>query len=154
MKKTKHLGWLRLCAVGAKEFSTCAKRQYMAVVLSPEGRVVGMGYNGGPSGFGHCTDGYCPRLAQGSTSGSNYDNCISLHAEENALLYSDWSARQGGTLVVNGPPCFGCAKKIAGSGVRHLVFIEDPSYAQWSAAADFLRLNKITLYRYTAEEVG
>lgn len=123
--------FLRVAVAAAKEFSTCAKRQYFAWVLSPDGRVAGTGYNGSPPGIPHCADGHCPRLQEGSASGSAYDNCIAIHAEENALLWSDRTARLGGTIIVNGPPCWGCGKKIAGSGLRRLVYLRDDGYADW-----------------------
>lgn len=123
--------WLRVAEAAASEFSTCAKRQYFSIVLSPDGRVVGTGYNGSPPGIGHCNEGHCPRFEEGSANGSNYDNCIAIHAEENALLWSDRTDRINGTIIVNGPPCWGCGKKIAGSGIRRLVYIRDDAYADW-----------------------
>jgi dCMP deaminase len=125
----KDIKWLQMAEYAAKLWSTCAKRQYFSFVLDAYGRVVGTGYNGSPPGIPHCIDGHCPRMQQGSAPGSSYDNCISIHAEENALLWSDRSARAGGTLIVNGMPCWGCGKKIAGSGIARLVYIRDESYA-------------------------
>lgn len=130
--------WMQVANYAAGIFSTCAKRQYFAIVVGLNGRVVGTGYNGGPSGMRHCTDGGCPRFAEGSPSGSSYDNCISIHAEENALLWSDRTDRESSTLVINGTPCWGCAKKIAGSGVARLIYILDPAYADWPRAQDLL----------------
>lgn len=135
----KELKWLQAANFLAPMFSTCAKRQYFAFVLDVEGRVVGAGYNGAPPGVGHCTDGYCPRMQEGSPSGSSYDNCISIHAEENALLFSDRTARAGGTVVVNGVPCFGCAKKLAGAGIGRVVYLEDPTYTDWPRAEGILK---------------
>lgn len=119
-------------------FSTCAKRQYAAVVLADNKRVVGFGYNGSPAGMAHCVDGACPRLHQNSANGSNYDTCISQHAEAGALLWSDPSLRRGGTLIVNGPPCMGCAKLIASSGVVRAVYKYDSNYSQWGDINNFL----------------
>lgn len=130
--------WLDACDALAPIFSTCAKRQYFSVVLAPNKRVAGVGYNGSPPGMAHCTDGACPRMAAEAPSGSNYDTCISQHAEAGALLWSDQSLRQGGTLIVNGSPCMGCAKLIASSGVSKLVCYEDLSYEGWPDVANFL----------------
>lgn len=124
----------------AQIFSTCAKRQYAAVVLAPNKRVAGFGYNGSPPGMAHCVDGACPRLHANSDAGSNYDTCISQHAEAGALLWSDPSLRQGGTLIVNGPPCMGCAKLIASSGVARVVYKNDDSYTQWDSVLAFLNI--------------
>lgn len=130
--------WLNSLQVLANNFSTCAKRQYAAVVLATNKRVVGFGYNGSPPGMGHCKEGACPRLEQNSESGSNYDTCISQHAEAGALLWSDPSMRIGGTIIVNGPPCMGCAKLIASSGIKRLVFKKDQAYLDWPNVEKFL----------------
>ena len=130
--------WLRACALNAKIFSTCSKRQYFAVVLAPNRRVAGIGYNGSPPGMAHCIDGACPRAQEGSAPGSSYDNCISQHAEQGALLWSDPSLRLGGTLIVNGPPCMTCAKLIASSGVRRVVHWDDSNYEGWPDVRKFL----------------
>lgn len=137
--------WLKACDVLAPIFSTCAKRQYFAVVLAPNKRVAGVGYNGSPPGMAHCVDGACPRLHENAANGSNYDSCISQHAEAGALLWSDQSLRQGGTLIVNGPPCMGCAKLIASSGVSRLACYSDSSYGDWNFVSDFLVSGGITV---------
>mgnify|MGYP003337345958 FL=1 len=137
--------WLKSCQTLAKTFSTCAKRQYFAVVLMPNGRVAGVGYNGSPPGIAHCTDGACPRLAANSANGSQYDNCIAQHAEANAIMWSDPALRANGTLIVNGPPCFGCAKQIASSGISRVVFSPDDSYSDWHNVKIFLENCGVTL---------
>ena len=135
----KHeLQWLSSLETLAKTFSTCAKRQYAAVVLSSNKRVIGFGYNGSPSGMPHCNEGHCPRLHENAANGSNYDNCIAQHAEAGALLWSDPAQRSGATLVVNGPPCMGCAKLIASAGIARLVCNKDEAYAQWGDVKQFL----------------
>lgn len=132
--------WLKSLDFLASQFSTCAKRQYAAIVLAPNKRVAGFGYNGSPPGVPHCVDGACPRLHANSAAGSNYDTCIAQHAEAGALLWSDASLRMGGTLIVNGPPCMGCAKLIASSGMRRVIYKEDPDYVyeQLPSILDFL----------------
>ncbi len=113
-------------------------------MLAPNKRVAGFGYNGSPPGMAHCADGACPRLHANAAAGSNYDTCIAQHAEAGALMWSDASLRMGGTIIVNGPPCMGCAKLIASSGVSRLVYIADASYAQSGDVIDFLNNAKIT----------
>lgn len=125
----KELLYMKWVIDGARWFSTCGKRQYMAVILDSHGHLIGTGYNGGPKGMTHCNEGGCPRLSEGSNSGSIYDNCIAIHAEANALLHSDYTARAtGGTMIVNGTCCFDCAKLIANSGIKRLVYIPDAEY--------------------------
>ena len=134
----RELNWLKSCFQLAETFSTCAKRQYFAVVIAPNGRVVGVGYNGSPPNLGHCKDGACPRYLEQSANGSNYDNCIAQHAEANALLWSDPTMRQGATLVVNGPPCFGCAKQIASASIKRVVYTPDDAYLDWERSEQLL----------------
>ncbi len=125
-KDQKYLRWAN---EGAKIFATCAKRQYMAIIVDRHGYVAGVGYNGVPSGFTHCIDGGCPRLNANSEPGTDYDNCLSIHAETNAMLNaSSRDSMQGATLYVNGPPCFSCAKLVVNSGVERLVYTTDPNY--------------------------
>lgn len=143
--------WLVACINLSKIFSTCAKRQYASVVLAPNKRVAGFGYNGSPPGMAHCTDGACPRLHANAAPGSNYDTCIAQHAEAGALMWSDASLRMGGTIIVNRPPCMGCAKLIASSGVSRLVYVSDGSYAQSADVIEFLNSAKIVTVPVSAD---
>jgi deoxycytidylate deaminase len=50
-----------------------------------------------------------------------YDDCMSLHAEQNALMFSDRRLREGGTIYVSSSVCGTCAKLIANSGLAQCV---------------------------------
>jgi len=128
---------MQMCTDHARVFSTCGKKKYTAVLVDDYGHVVGIGYNGGPKGFEHCEDGGCPRYLENSSAGSSYDNCIAVHAEQNAFLHSDYSS-QAKKIYVNGPPCFTCAKLIANSTVKKVFYTEDNSYSQWKDIEAFL----------------
>lgn len=128
---------MKLCLDIANNFSTCGKKKYGALLLDEKNHVVGMGYNGGPSKFKHCEDGGCPRLKENSPSGSSYDNCIAVHAEQNALLHSDYSSDPK-KIYVNGPPCFTCAKLIANSTIEFVYYKIDPNYKDWDNVRSFL----------------
>lgn len=141
----KDIQYLSLCLSAASIFSTCAKKQYACVLVDERGHIVGMGYNGGPSKFEHCRDGGCPRYIEKSPSGSNYDNCIAIHAEANALIHSDYSSRAY-KLYVNGPPCFSCAKLIANSTIKHVYYLGDESYKDWEKVESFLTKAGIELH--------
>lgn len=131
--------WMLWATQGGKIFSTCARKQYMCIMVDKHGHVVGTGYNGVPKGFPHCADGGCPRNVSDSAPGTPYGNCLAIHAEANALLHSDYAARvEGVTLYINGPPCWDCAKLISNAGVTRIVYIPDPSYADWPRAEGLL----------------
>lgn len=123
MTSRHETNWLSVLPSIARTFSTCAVRQYAAVVIDPENRVLALGYNGSPPGMAHCTDGGCPRALQpGVTPGLDYSSCTAQHAEAGALLWADPARRRGSTIVVSGPPCLECARLIASSGIRRCVF--------------------------------
>lgn len=137
---TRHeRNWLEGCDLLAPLFSTCSRRQYFAVLLAPNRRVIGIGYNGAPPGMGHCNQGACPRATLNPPPGSTYQNCIAQHAEAGALLWSDPAQRSGATLIINGPPCFDCAKLIISAGVSRVVYTPNPDYEAWDAVERFLQ---------------
>ena len=138
----KDLQFLKLCTEGALIFSTCGKKQYMAILTDEDYMVLGMGYNGGPPKSQHCVDGGCERFSQNSQNGSIYDNCIAVHAEQNALLHSDHSSKPT-RLFVNGPPCFTCAKLIVNSSVKTVFYIRDEDYEDWPKVARFMKSNGV-----------
>ena len=143
--KRKDKQYMQLCFETAKIFSTCGKRKYAAVLVDKNDHIVGIGYNGGPRNFIHCEDGGCPRFIEMSENGSNYDNCIAVHAEANALLHSDYSS-EAFKIYVNGPPCFSCAKLIANSTVDHVYYVVDNDYKDWHNVKMFLEKSGVSTY--------
>lgn len=135
---SKENKWLSVAESIGQAFSTCSRKQYGAIIIAPNGRVIGIGYNGSPPKSVHCVDGGCPRAISSSPHGSTYDNCVAIHAEANAIIWSDQAMRTGATLVVNGPPCFSCAKLIASSGVAKVICKYDADYAQFDDIISFL----------------
>ena len=117
--------------------ATCSRRKHGAVIAKDR-RIVATGYNGGPSGYPHCEDGGCPRAASPAPQGHDYERCIAIHAEANALLFSSPETREGATLYCTGAPCFGCAKLLANSGVTEVV-ASGGRYEGWDEVRDFLR---------------
>ncbi len=116
--------------------ATCSRRKHGAVIVQGR-RIVSTGYNGGPSGVTHCIDGGCPRAESPAPQGHDYEACIAIHAEANALLFSGPDERDGATLYCTGAPCFGCAKLIANSGVDEVV-AAGGRYEGWDHVRDFL----------------
>jgi len=51
----------------------------------------------------------------------SYADCVAIHAEANALLYSDASARKGGLAYCNTCPCYTCSQMLANSGLFGVV---------------------------------
>lgn len=111
--------WLRV-AHAVAERSLCIRRKVGAVIVTAENRPVSTGYNGPPAGLKQTTPcgGYCPRA---NNKTADYDNCVAIHAEANALLFASRSQYEGGTIYVTHICCYGCAKLIANSGLSRVV---------------------------------
>lgn len=124
-------------AAAASTRATCSRRKHGAVVVNDR-RIVSTGYNGAPSGYPHCMDGACPRAMSDAPQGHNYEECIAIHAEANALLFASPPERQGATIYTTGAPCFGCAKLISNSGISEVVS-SGGRYDGWDDVRDFLR---------------
>jgi dCMP deaminase len=116
--------------------SNCVRSKHGAVVVRRR-RICSTGYNGPPSGHAHCDKGACPRASSEATSGWGHDDCIAIHAEANALLYSSPEERDGASIYITGVPCFGCAKLIANSGIAEVV-AEGLPYEGWDRVRSFL----------------
>jgi dCMP deaminase len=138
-RATQRTDWDRYFLNLARETATrsnCVRRQHGAVIVKNR-RIRSTGYNGPPSGHPHCSDGACPRASGDTPSGWNHDDCIAIHAEANAILYSSPEERDGATIYITGVPCFGCAKFIANSGIEEVV-AEGEAYSDWDKVFNFL----------------
>jgi dCMP deaminase len=108
--------WALNLAFETAERATCPRRKVGCVLLDSRGRVLATGYNGVPSGFGHCIDTPCAGVTEP-------DGCLATHAEINALIQcSDPDAVH--FAVVTCYPCFRCLKALLNTGMKELVFSE------------------------------
>ena len=101
----------------------------IGALLVLEGRIVSTGYNGTPSDMTNCDEGGCERCANPEQypSGTGYDVCICVHAEQNALLAAArfGIAVEGAILYSTMRPCFGCTKELLQARVKGVVYLED-----------------------------
>lgn len=109
------MGLAHLSAKRSKDPST----QVGAVIVSPDHRVVGIGYNGFPNG---CSDDEFPWDREGEFSNTKYPFVV--HAELNAILNSNADLR-GCSIYVSLFPCNECAKAIIQSGISRIVYESD-----------------------------
>ena len=81
----KEAYYLSIAAQVARR-STCLRRQYGAVIVNHD-EIVATGYNGAPRGEPNCCDvGECYREAHGIPHGEQYEKCVAVHAECNAII--------------------------------------------------------------------
>lgn len=114
-------------AVSAR--STCLRRQYGAIVVKDD-RIISTGYNGSARGEENCCDvGVCWREAHGIPHGEQYEKCVGVHAEDNAISQAGREAI-GGVLylagiengkLIDAVPCLMCERKIKNAGIERVV---------------------------------
>eukprot|EP00429_Kryptoperidinium_foliaceum_P013206 CAMPEP_0176033302 /NCGR_PEP_ID=MMETSP0120_2-20121206/16447_1 /TAXON_ID=160619 /ORGANISM="Kryptoperidinium foliaceum, Strain CCMP 1326" /LENGTH=433 /DNA_ID=CAMNT_0017366627 /DNA_START=235 /DNA_END=1533 /DNA_ORIENTATION=- len=95
--------------------------QVGACIVDEESRIIGLGYNGFPSG---CSDDLLPWARSNSNSLHNKYLYV-CHAEVNAILNKGSANVKGATIYVALFPCQNCAKMIIQAGIREVVFMSD-----------------------------
>ena len=85
-------------ALAVSKRSTCLRRHYGCVIVKDD-MIIATGYNGSPRGEENCCDrGTCKRAnAERYTS---YENCESVHAEQNALITASRDRLIGSTIYL------------------------------------------------------
>lgn len=110
--------------------STCLRQQHGAVIVK-NGAILSTGYNGAPCGVKSCDEvGTCERQRLGIQPGTQYEKCVAVHAEANAIIQAarHGSATDGATIYVTGAPCLMCARAIINAGIREAVFAVGDRY--------------------------
>lgn len=109
--------------------SNCSRRHVGAVIMK-RNHILSAGYNGTPHGVKNCFDGGCPRCAHATKSGEHLEECLCVHAEQNAICQAALHgvAIDGATIYVTISPCLTCAKLIINSGITEVVFGGDYAF--------------------------
>lgn len=120
-----------LIASAVAKRSTCIRRQYGAVIIKND-EILSTGYNGAARGETNCCDtGICWREANNIPHGEQYEKCVAVHAEQNAIISAARRDIIGGTLYLAGfdrngelarpAPCVICARLIKNAGIKQIV---------------------------------
>jgi dCMP deaminase len=127
--------------------SNCSRRQVAAVVVKDH-RIISTGYNGTPRGVTNCFEGGCARCAGTAPSGSSLEECICVHAEQNAICQAAYYGIRlaGATIYVTISPCLTCAKLIINAGIKEVVYGGD--YAFTEQTERLLKEAKVACRRY------
>ena len=106
-------------AIAVSSLSHC-KRSQVGAILEKQGNVIGMGYNGTPSGMDNCCEEWHESGMQIVTKPTV------LHAEMNAIIKAAKTGNsvQDSTLYVTLSPCIDCSKYILQSGIKRVVYLE------------------------------
>jgi len=114
-------------AMAVRERADCIGQKVGAIIVL-DNHIVATGYNGTPTKMINCSDGGCVRCLNREKkypSGTGYDLCICVHAEQNAIISA---ARfgisiAGATLYTTTQPCFGCLKEMLQARIRCVYYI-------------------------------
>ena len=111
------MGVAYLSAMRSKDPNT----QVGACIVSPENKILSMGYNGLPIG---CNDDDFPWVRE---SESPLDNkyFYATHSELNAILNYRGGSLEGAKMYVTLFPCNECAKAIIQSGIKQLIYADN-----------------------------
>ncbi len=102
--------------------SSCIHFQTGAVIVRDK-RVISEGYNGAPPGIVNCIEAGCRKDLHGiSFEDKGKSVCRGIHAEINALSQLARKDLIGATLYTLYLPCSSCAKAIAGSGIKNVIY--------------------------------
>lgn len=106
------------------EDSKCLAHQ-VGVVISMEGRIIVTGINGTPRGMPNC-DEVTKDMGtdEGRAAHHEWSKRNEIHAEMNAILFAAKHGVKidGATMYTTMTPCADCAKAIAQSGIKEVVY--------------------------------
>ena len=131
-------------AVGKR--ATCLRRRYGAVIVK-DNIIIGTGYNGAPRGEANCIDtGLCERERLHVPKGQNYELCVAVHAEQNALINSDPQRMEGADIYIvgfnadgtlaSGKPCLLCRRMLVNARIAKAIYRETDGSVAEIAPAD------------------
>ena len=129
--------------------SNCMKRKVAAIIVKDK-RVISTGYNGTPRGTRNCNEGGCPRCNSLAPSGTNLEECLCSHGEENAIVQASYHgvALKDSVIYTTFAPCLQCAKMIINSGISEVIYNMDyplnrTAFQLFSEAGIFVRKLKV-----------
>lgn len=109
--------------------STCLRRQYGAVIVKND-EIIATGYNGPPRNEVNCCDiGQCWRENHNIPHGEQYEACLAVHAEQNAIISASRKDLIDSVLYLTGfenglpipceqiKPCKICERMLINAGV-------------------------------------
>ncbi|RPJ09110.1 MAG: cytidine deaminase [Spirochaetaceae bacterium] len=112
----------------ASSRSDCIRAQVGAVIVNTRRKVRGTGYNNSPSGVESCLSrGICYRIEHSIESGTRYETCRSIHAEQNAIIQAGEDNCVGSTIYIFGHTqvCILCKRFILNAGLVRVVLRKD-----------------------------
>lgn len=146
-KRKNYLSWdetFMLMAYLMAQRSKDPNTQTGACIVDEENVIVGLGYNGFPRG---CSDDLLPWTREGDFLNKKYAYVV--HSEVNAIYNSNRPVKNC-RLYSSMFPCNECTKTIIQSGIKEIVYSNDPYHddEQWIASRKMLELAGIKYRQY------
>lgn len=108
--------------------SDCLRANVGAVIVNEHKKVKGTGYNNTPVGVQGCNvREYCFRIENKIESGTRYETCRSIHAEQNAIIQAGEENCLGSSIYVYGHSqvCILCKRFIINAGIKNVYLKKD-----------------------------
>ena len=130
-------------AMAVRSRADCIGNRVGAVLILDD-RIISTGYNCTPAQMRNCTEGGCQRCLNRDkySSGTGYDLCICVHAEQNAILSAARFsiATEGAVMFSTMRPCFGCTKELLKARVESVRYLHEWAYPDVDMQESYLGL--------------
>lgn len=126
----------------ASKRSNCIRAQVGAVIVGDDKTIRATGYNGTPSKVESCMErNYCYRVHNNIPSGTKYETCRSIHAEQNAIIQAGLERCKNSTMYIYGHEfiCILCKRFILQAGIKNVVLKKDENSEVKHVTAQDLR---------------
>ena len=108
--------------------SNCFRAKVGAVIVGEDKKIKATGYNGTPSKVVSCYElGKCFRIENNIPSGTRYETCRSIHAEQNAIIQAGQDRCKDATMYIYGHNfiCILCKRFIVQAGIKDVYLQKD-----------------------------
>ena len=108
--------------------SNCFRAKVGSVIVGEDKKIKATGYNGTPSKVISCYElGKCYRMENNIPSGTMYETCRSIHAEQNAIIQAGQDRCQNATMYIYGHEfiCILCKRFIVQAGIKDVYLLKD-----------------------------
>lgn len=152
MKRDNYIKWKDYFMLSAKIASERSKdpcTQVGAVIVNNENKIIGTGYNGLCNGISD-DSGLWRKDSENPLENKYFYVC---HAELNAVLNTSTTTK-GCTMYCTLYPCSECAKVIIQSGIKKVVYANEPKWEKLSyqASKKMFEMVGIEIEKYKQEQ--
>ena len=145
-KRENYINWDEYfmgIALLSGERSKDPNSQVGACIVSPDNKILSIGYNGFPTG---CSDDEISWEREGDFAETKYPYVC--HSELNAILNYTGPTLKGSRIYVTLFPCNECAKAIIQCGIKEIIYLND-KYADTDGVKVSKKMLEMSKVKYT-----